>query len=190
MTIWQKIRGKVINIGIVQTVFKVIIYATFVCLAICNIELPFLKQCNENVDFGYIMDLCVLIIGILLGILTIVATSDVPITKNLKEREKSDAFIEVISIGIIESFVTIIIIIFDFESSLMYQYLVFALTANVLFDFIYFFVLTIQMCKYNIRKSIEKEKSESMNINAALTDLQQIRMDVEKLKNQKINKNQ
>lgn len=190
MTIWQKIRGKVINIGIVQTVFKVIIYATFVCLTICNIELPFLKHCNENVDFGYIMDLCVLITGILLGILTIVATSDVPITKNLKEREKSDAFIEVISIGIIESFVTIIIIIFDFESCLMYQYLVFALTANVLFDFIYFLVLTIQMCKYNIRKSIEKEKSESMNINAALTDLQQIKIDVEKLKNQKINKNQ
>ena len=32
-------------------------------------------------------------------------------------------------------------------------------------------------------------KLKSMNINAALTDLQQIRIDVEKLKNQKIDKN-
>lgn len=184
MSTLKKISLLLRDVGIVVVIFKTIVYVSFVALCVYQIPLSCFNHTNlTNDDLSFLLDFCVFFIGILLGIATLVATSSVPITNEYAKREKSDTFVFVLFTGVFECFFAIVNIIFPISIFNISTYAIIAFVVNAIGSFLYFLLLIAKICKYNIRAAYEKEKESIIKEATMLADLEQIKVDLHRIKN-------
>ena len=172
------------DIGLSVVIVKTLVYVVLTGFCIARIPLSCFNHINvTNEDLSFLLDFCVLFIGILLGIATLVATSSVPIANEYVKRGKADTFVCVLFTGVFECFFAIVNIIFPISILNISTYAIIAFVVNAIGSFLYFLLLIAKICKYNIKAAYEKDKETAINEAALLSDIEQIKIDLHRIKN-------
>lgn len=80
-------------------------------------------------------------------------------------------------------FFAIVNIIFPISILNISTYAIIAFVVNAIGSFLYFLLLIAQICKYNIKAAYEKDKETAINEAALLSDIEQIKIDLHRIKN-------
>lgn len=184
MTTLKKVIRHLLDIGLFIIIAKLAVYITLAIFCILQIPLSCFNRFDVTIeDLGFLLDFCVLFIGILLGIATIIATSSVPIAYEYAKRGKASTFISIIFISIFECFLAIVNIIFPICAFNISIYATIACVINASGSFLYFLLYIAMVCKYNIEATFEKDTQEKKKEDTFFADLDQIKKDLMRIRN-------
>ncbi len=183
MSILKKIGLLLLDIGLPVVIIKALVYIAMIILCIFQIPLSCFNHFNiTNDELSFLLEFCVLFIGILLGIATLVATSSVPIANEYTKRGKSDTFVYVLFTGVFECFFAIVNIIFPINLFNISTYAIISFVVNATGSFLYFILLTAEICKYNMKATYKSEKEAIEREETMLSDIEQIKVDLCRLR--------
>lgn len=137
---------------------------------------------DQSSRLGTLSDLSILIIGIYAAIISIFATSSVPINYELKKHNRTAEFIIFMIIGAIETFALLVFISFVNPETTYFTNIIAIILSESLFSFITFCLMIGFICKYNINSCAEAQEQQNENINKTLAALEQIKIDLSRLK--------
>ena len=127
--------------------------------------------------------MCILMVGVYTAVISIFATSSVPISYKLCLKNRSSEFIAFLFIGIIESFVLIAVLVFFDITWYITPYVIVTFVVESFFSFVVFILMIINTCKYNILESAKRYEQDEIDMNNILSNLEQIKIDVSKINN-------
>lgn len=177
---------KIIN-GVIQN-GKLEIFSILLGLFIYFSPLPVIKYSNWNISlFDYftqdrlngIATFFTITIGVYVAVVTVLAMSEIGISKALLEKKLDRALINVIIFGILEDIITAGIAIFVPRNKIIYFILLVSVFISII-SFIKFIILMVIIFKKNMDQMAKNMDAEESYRNDLLSYLEQIKRNTEK----------
>jgi hypothetical protein len=160
---------------------EILIYTVFIMILISsylgNFDFSLTIEAEKRAD---IISFFSIIIGIYIAVITIIATSIIGITKEMLKKNLDTQLIDTIIFGMIETILTIGIIIFLNPTTKLSRVILVALICNSIISFFKFTIILTLIFKANMNAMAKEIDSKDEYENRLLTTLDEIK---NKLKN-------
>ena len=123
-----------------------------------------------------------IIAGIYVTVLTLIGTTIISITKELLMRDLDKKIINIISLGIIETLVTIVLLVKKDNITIFYNSFLILMLIITFISFIKFIIILILMFKANMNAMVKEIDEKEKNEIEILAILDSINKNLEKIK--------
>lgn len=146
----------------------------------------FIKETNfiflDSFEKDRLISFFSIIAGIYVTVLTLIGTTIISITKELLMRDLDKKIINIISLGIIETLVTIVLLVKKDNITIFYNSFLILMLIITFISFIKFIIILILMFKANMNAMVKEIDEKEKNEIEILAILDSINKNLEKIK--------